>query len=234
MTEHWEYGAAAGEAGAGEAGDAGSAAGRGFPWPPSEHDSILASFAETWKRSTFEPGTFFDRVPRTRGTGAAVLYYLVLVLVVAGASLFWDSLALFGAPLDDATFGMGMESISPIVSFLLTPGILLVMLFLSAAITHGILSLFDGARHGFGTTVRVFCYAYSPGLFGVVPLLGGLVGSIWMVVLLIIGLREAHETDGWKSAVAVLLPFFLLLGLVTVALLMVAAAGAALLGTGLG
>lgn len=234
MTESWEYGAAAGEVDAGDANNGEGGSRRGFPWPPSEDEPILGSFAETWKRSTFEPGTFFDRVPRTGGTGAAIVYYLVLVVVVAGASLFWDSLALFGAPLDETALDMGMDSISPIVSFLLTPGILLVMLFVSAAITHGILSLFNGGRHGFGTTVRVFCYAYSPGLFGVVPLLGGLVGSVWMVVLLIIGLREAHETETWKSAVSVLLPFLLLLGLLTVAILMVAAAGAALLGGGVG
>lgn len=232
MTEHWEYGAEAGaaETGAAAAGDAG--AGTRFPWPPSEDESALGSFGATWKGATFKPRAFFGRIPREAGTGAALLYYLALVLIVAGASLFWDSLALFSAPLDDA-LGMGMEPVSPIVSFLLTPAILLVMLFISAAITHGLLSLFDGGRHGFGTTIRVFCYAYSPGLFGVIPLLGGLVGSVWMVVLLIIGLREAHETDGWKAAVAVLLPFILLLGLVTLAFIMVAAAGAALLG-GLG
>lgn len=229
MTESWEYGAAP------DGGDVGEAeAGRGFPWPPAENESILGSFAETWKRATFAPGTFFDRVPRTDGTGAALLYYMALVLVVAGASLFWDSLGMFRAPLDDTTLGTELTPLSPVVGFLLTPAILLFMLFVSAAITHGILSLVNGGRHGFGTTLRVFCYAYSPGLFGIVPILGGIVGSAWMVVLLIIGLRDAHATEGWKPAVAVLLPFLLLLALMTLAILMVAAAGAALLGGGLG
>jgi hypothetical protein len=54
------------------------------------------------------------------------------------------------------------------------------------------LLILRGATHGIGTTVRVFCYAYSPMIFGVVPVLGGLVGGIWMLVIAIIGLGAAH------------------------------------------
>lgn len=222
MSDTWEYGATEPETETTVA----------FPWPPPEDGSITTAFGETWKKATFDPASFFSRVPRTHGTGAAVLYYLVIVLIVAGAALFWDSLALFGGGLEETALAGGMDpgSISPIVGFLFTPVILLVMLVVSAGITHALLALFDGARHGFGTTVRVFCYAYSPGVFGVIPLFGGLVGSVWMVVLLIIGLRHAHETEGWKTAVAVLLPVALLVGFMVLALMMVMATGAALLG----
>jgi hypothetical protein len=220
MSEPWDFGDAA------EHSDA------AFPWPPGEGDPLLGRFGETWRSATFDPTSFFRRVPRQRGSGAAVLYYLVIVLLVACATLFWDSLAFFSGGRGELAAELGIQPVNPIVGFLLTPAVLLVMLFVAAAVTHMILSLFDGVQHGFGTTVRVFAYAYSPGLFGVVPWVGGLVGSIWMIVLLIIGLREAHETDGWKTAVAVLLPFFLLMGLMILAFMMVMAAGAALMGTG--
>ncbi|NIP81513.1 MAG: hypothetical protein GWM90_20780, partial [Gemmatimonadetes bacterium] len=72
---------------------------------------------------------------------------------------------------------LGVEVASPIVSFLLAPAILMGMLVVSAALVHMVLSLFDGTRHGFGTTIRVFCYAYSPAIFGVIPWIGGLVGT---------------------------------------------------------
>lgn len=234
MSERWEYGdVAAGEANeaAGEATGERARVER-FPWPPPEDGSALGAFGETWKSATFEPTRFFRRLPREGGTGAALLYYLVLVVVVAGASLFWESLSLFTRGMEDSPLAaeMGLEAMSPLVVFLLTPVLLMGMLFVSAAITHGLLSLFDGGRHGFGTTVRAFCYAYSPGLFGIVPLLGGLVGSVWMIVLLIIGLREAHEADGWKPAVAVLLPFVLFLGLLVLAFVVMLAAGAAIMG----
>lgn len=199
-----------------------------FPWPPGEGDPVVARFGETWRSATFDPTAFFRRIPRSHGTGAAVLYYLVLGVLVAGVTLFWDSLALASGP-DGFAAELGLEPVNPVVGFFLTPGALLVALFVSAAASHMILSLFDGVRHGFGTTIRVFAYAYSPGLFGVVPWLGGLVGSIWMVVLLVIGLREAQEVDGWKAAVAVLLPLALLLALLAVAVMAAVFAGEALL-----
>lgn len=221
MTEIWEYGDAADEERA-----------ERFPWPPGEEDPVLARFGETWRSATFDPARFFARVPRDGGTGAALLYYLALGVLVAGATLFWDALSLYTGTLSQSGLAaqMGLEAVSPVVRFLFAPVALLVTLFVGAAITHMILSLFDGTPHGFGTTIRVFAYAYSPGLFGVVPLIGGIVGSLWMLALLIIGLREAQDTAGWKAAVAVLLPFVLLVALFIVALLTLAAAGAAIMG----
>lgn len=167
------------------------------------------AFGATWKSATFDPGRFFADTPRDDGLGAAVVYYLVIGILLAGASLFWDSMAMFAGGLgqDPLAAELGIQSVSPLVRFLLAPAVLLFALFAGAGIVHVLLLIFDGADHGFGTTVRVFCYAYSPAIFGVVPILGTVVGSIWSVVLAIIGLREAHEAAAWKPAVAVLVPF---------------------------
>lgn len=240
MSEIWEYGGEAGGAsdepserqvGDRPTGTAPPDGGERFPWPPPEDGSILASLAETWKSATFDPGRFFARIPREGGTGAAILYYLGIGLLVAGASLFWDVLGQVATAGTRGTLAteLGLGSVQPVTAFLLSPIVLMVALFLSAAVVHGLLALFDGARHSFGTTVRVFCYAYSPMIFGVIPLLGALVGTAWMLVLTIIGLREAHQTDGWKPVVAVLLPFVLMLGLGLMLVLAIMAAGAALL-----
>lgn len=203
----------------------------GFPWPPAEDESPLTAFGETWKSSTFDPARFFRRVPTEGGTGAALLYYLALVLVLAGVTLFWDSLALFTIPLEESGLAeeMGLGSLSPLVRFLLAPVRLLAVLLLSATVIHGLLRLFDGARHGFGTTLRVCCYAYSPGLFGVIPVIGGVVGAVWMLVLLIIGLREAQEAEAWKPVLALLIIFVLLLGVLMAGGIFLLLAGAAIL-----
>jgi hypothetical protein len=180
-----------------------------FPWPPHEGAPILAAFGATWKGATFDPGRFFRSTPRERGTGAAILYYLAIGFLVAGATLFWDSIpSLTGGDMVEQswTSELGYGAFSPLVRFLLAPMFLLGGLFLSAGVVHVLLLMFGGATHGFGTTVRVFCYANSPTIFGIVPLVGTLVGAIWSLVVSIIGLREAHETDGWKAVLAVLIP----------------------------
>lgn len=198
MTETWEY-----------AEDDGPIPDRGFPWPPPEDGPILPAFGATWKGATFDPGAFFAETPREGGTGAAIVYYLAVGMLVAGAALFWDSMAFFGTSAAGSSMAaeLGMQPLSPLVRFLLAPALLMAALGISAGVVHVLLLIFDGASHGFGTTVRVFSYAYSPAIFGVVPIVGPLVGSVWAVVLAIIGLREAHETPAWKPVVAVLVPF---------------------------
>jgi hypothetical protein len=217
MSETWEYGEAAPT--------------DTFPWPPPEDGAVLAAFGQTWKSATFDPGTFFRLVPRDRGTGAAVLFYLALGILVAGATLFWNTMAWFTDGTDGTGLAsqLGMDALNPVVSFLLAPLILIFSLFLSAGVVHLLLKLFDGAQHGFGTTLRVLCYAYSPMIFGIIPVLGSIVGGVWMLVLLIIGLREAHEADGWKAVLAVLLPFVLAMGFLLFLIFVVLATGAALL-----
>jgi hypothetical protein len=76
----------------------------------------------------------------------------------------------------------------------------------------------------------VFCYAYSPMIFGVVPVVGGFVGGIWMLVIAIIGLGAAHDVPMWKPVLAVLLPFLALMGLILMVFVAAIAAGAAILG----
>lgn len=203
----------------------------GFPWPPEREGSVLTALGETWKSATFDPSSFFRRMPSRQSAGPAILYYLVLGILVAGVSLFWDMTGVFTRPAGDEAVAaeLGIGTIEPVIGFLLSPLLLLFGLVLSAGVSHLLLLVFGAARNGFGVTLRVFCYAYSPMVFGVVPLLGAVIGTIWMIVLSIIGLREAHETDGWKAAMAVLLPFVLLVGLVVLAALFFAATVAAIL-----
>lgn len=213
MTENWRYDEVAGT--------------RAFPWAPPEDGSVLGSFGETWKSASLEPGEFFARIPRDGGTGAAVVYYLIIGVLVAGANLFWQSLGGGGAGEGNlAQLGMG-EGIHPVVNFLLSPAFLLFGLVLAGGVTHMMLLLVGGGTHGFGTTLRVFCYAYSPQLLGVIPVAGSIIGTIWMLVVAIIGLRSAHETPTWKPVLAVMLPFLALMGMAAVAFMMLAA-GAAL------
>jgi hypothetical protein len=198
-----------------------------FPWPPPEDGPVLGTFGATWRSATFEPGRFFAGLPRQGGTGAAILYYLIIGILVAGASLFWNMLRPALGAGQDMVIADGPE-ISPVLGFLFSPIILLLGLILSASVTHVMLLLLRGATHGFDTTLRVFCYAYSPMLFGVVPVLGNIVGAIWMLVVAVLGLAAAHATPPWKPALALALPFLVLMGIILMALMAILATGAAL------
>lgn len=200
-----------------------------FPWPPPEGGALMAALVDTWRSATLAPAEFFRRIPREGGTGAALLYYLVIGVLVAGASLFWDMvLGQAGMP-QERVAGEGAVG-QPVVMFLLAPVILVIAVGLAAGVTHLMLLLLRGAGKRVDTTIRVFCYAYSPMIFGVVPVVGTVVGTVWMLGLGIIGLREAHGTTTWRAGMAVMLPFLLLVGTAVLAFMALVAAGATLRG----
>lgn len=183
-----------------------------LPWPPRPGTSAIAAFFRTWTDCMFRPGEFFSRVPESGEAGAAVLYYALIGMIAAVVELFWHLLFAFAAGVFAyvtriyEVFGLTVNAYSPIIGFFFTPALLALMLAVVFAVVHAGLWIFGGARRGAGTTLRVLCYAYSARLFGIIPFIGGLVGTIWMFVLAIVGLSKAHRTDGWRAALAVILP----------------------------
>lgn len=178
-----------------------------FPWPPPEGAGALGALAETWTDAVFTPTRFFRRLPRQAALAPPLAFFLVIGVVAEGIRLFWRSVfALAGVPGILALDESGVGAWEPVVQFLLSPFWLLAGIFLVAGVVHLFLKVLGGARQGFRTTLAVACFAEAPQLFVVVPFLGGLLGGVWVIVLAVIGLREAHGTDGWRAALAVLLP----------------------------
>ena len=192
-----------------------------FPWPPREDESVLTALATTWQESVFHPTDFFRRMPREFDFGWVLGYYLIVGVVAAGIGLFWGM--VLGPSLMERLWpDNALQPANPIVDFLLSPLFMLMGLFIGAAVIHLFLLVLRGAGHGFGTTLRVFCFSAGPFLFEVIPFLGSPIGGIWSLVMTVIGLREAHETSTGKAVAAVLIPMFFMLLLAV--LLFIAAA----------
>jgi hypothetical protein len=161
-------------------------------------------------------------MPERGGLGAAVIYYLIIGIITAGAMLFFD-LTIGPLDLDDdgvlGQLGVTGGDTQPLVDFLLSPIMLLFSLFVSAGVTHLMLLLFAGIQRPYSTTARVFAYAYSPQLLGIIPYLGSVIGFFWMVVVAIIGLSAAHRITTGRAALAVLLPLIVAAVFIGMALL---------------
>jgi hypothetical protein len=95
------------------------------------------------------------------------------------------------------------------LGLVITPLIALIVLFVWSAIVHLMLTLLGGANSGFATTLRVMCYAQTTQLAVVLPGIGGLIGFVWRLILEVVGLAQAHKTEGWKAALAIVLPLLL-------------------------
>ena len=200
--------------------DAGGAV---FPWPPRAGESLIDAWGRTWSGAALRPQRFFASMPRDGSPGPAILYYLSIGIPVAGVQLFWSMLR--GGSDDAAATGLGLGEWAPLLDFLFSPLLLMLSLVLSAGVVHLMLKLFGAAAGDFWLTTRVFAFAYSPQILGVIPVAGTIAGFIWMVVVAIIGVREAHRTTTGRAAAAILLPLSVAFAFVLAAELIVRAGG---------
>ena len=192
-----------GEVRSGESSDADS-----FPWPPRHDRGFIASFAATWRESTFQPQRFYRAMPAD-GLWPAALYYLLIGIIAEGARLFWGNIfAMLGVSGYFAAFGNGEvpTAAERLANFLFSPIWLLAALFLASAVIHLMVLMLVPDRRPFTATARVLAFSYSPLLFTVVPFVGSAVGGIWSVVLAVIGVREVHRTTTGRAIAAILLP----------------------------
>ncbi|MGH7459212.1 MAG: YIP1 family protein [Longimicrobiaceae bacterium] len=193
-------------------------------------DDPLGSLWETWRDSTFRPSRFFAQLPPRNGYLAPVGYLLIVSVIGALFTLFWQVLfASAGVAFLTGGLGRGENPfLDALLSFFLTPFAVLLLLFVWGAIVHLLLKVASGAQGGFQATIRAVCYSAGPSLFAIIPVLGGLAGVVWSIVLEIIGLRQVHRTSSGKAAFAVLLPLFGCLTLVVTGVVLAVVLGVAL------
>jgi hypothetical protein len=166
------------------------------------------------------PSSAFAQMSLTVDLIRPLAYFVACALAAACVSQLWGFL-LYDRMLDivRAMMGPQFEKIQPfmnrpgglqlVVALVITPLIVLVVLFIWSGIVHLTLTLLGGANRGFSATLRVMCYAQTSQIAVIVPIVGGVISFVWRLVLEIIGLSQAHKTDPWKAALAVFLPLLL-------------------------
>jgi hypothetical protein len=95
--------------------------------------------------------------------------------------------------------------IAAVIGFSVAGGMLLI--FVGGAWMHLWVHIFGGRRgHGYSQTLKAIIYGATPMyVAGWVPFIGGVIGSIWAIVLIIIGLRELHGMTTGRAMGAALL-----------------------------
>jgi hypothetical protein len=191
----------------------------GPAWERRKELGLVQALTQTWKEVLFNPNVSFLRMKTSGGYAAPFLFNLTMMVIYAFFATIYQMLlsgvfaaAAAGAAHNGSSSLNGLSfGLPPLVNF----GVMVVLVplfvgftFVNAGITHLCLALFKGTSRNYEATYRVICYSYSAWIFAVVPCAGGLVSSVWGVVSTIIGLSKVHRTEGWRSAVAVLLPVF--------------------------
>jgi hypothetical protein len=197
----------------------GPPAGYGPPGLPWDREKTGNSLVATAKGLITAPGAAYAEMREKGDYGSPILFAVIVGTLCNVIAQIW-SLA-FGAvwlgflPADARSqIGPMMETniAATIFSIILAPVVVLIGLFLLAAIYHLFLLIVGGTKEstaGFEGTVRALGYGHVSYLAYVIPVIGPLIGFLWSLVLASIGLSRVHHTSGGKAAAAVLLPWLL-------------------------
>ena len=190
----------------------------GLPWEAP--NAGLGSIVPTAVRFISSPIEAFTKMSLTVDLVRPIAYFVTLALVSACISQLWGFI-LFDTfvGIIRSLAGAQFEKIAPMLhkpgaiqltlGLVITPLVALIVLFIWTALVHLMLTLMGGANRGFATTLRVMCYAQTTQLAVVLPGLGGFIAFVWRLILEVVGLSQAHKTEGWKAALAVVLPLLL-------------------------
>jgi len=176
------------------------------PWEDGGTLGWPQAFVQTINNGLFSTKSFFAGLPSHGGYQKPLIFGVILGSIGIMFSQVWS-----------VVFGMGLSGTSggkviALTMIVFSPLVAALGLALAALLIHVCLLLVaEGAHKGFEATFRVFCYSSSAQLCNFVPILGSIACAIWATYLVIIGLREVHGVTTGKAALAVFLPYIVLL-----------------------
>jgi hypothetical protein len=183
------------------------------PWEERERYGSLNALVLTIRLVLLSPGRMFGQMPVGLGLVQPLLFAVALALIGALFDWMWSLTvgenlrAILPANLDRLLGGRYVTA----AHFLLSPVVVVLLVFLRAAVFHGMLLLVGGNRLGFEATFRVVAYTRATRLLSILPICGVALGMIWELAVTIIGLARIHGCAEWKAIVAVLAPALLAL-----------------------
>lgn len=160
---------------------------------------IMVNPVEHFRQAAADPVSF------------VIIYYLVLLAVFA---------ALFTLAFSSSGLGRYVVYSTQFMVIIITMLVqMIVSLFIGTVWLH-IWTYVAGGRQDIGTTLKVVAYAMTPMLLlGWFMPVGAIAGSVWYIVLQVLGIRELQQLTTGRAILAVSLSIVAMVVLVVVALL---------------
>lgn len=181
-------------------------------WEDIERLGFLQALFLTIKQSLLDSTKFFSVLPRRGGLLNPLLYALI-VETAGNMAGYLSGMAVENPFFPQAKLTGGLMII---IGVLIPIGVVL-WLFLWSVLLHVSLLLIGGAKEDFEASFRVVSYTSAADLFNIVPIIGWLVALVWKLYLLVVGVREVHQTGTGRAFAAVILPLLFCCGILGIA-----------------
>ena len=176
------------------------------------------ALVETVRLLLSQPRRTFERVPVHGDVLRPVLFALALGWFGLVLGALWEmTVGDAMRKMMPATPGNPYAGLGPPRAFFLAliplgPIFVAVGLIINAALVHVGLLLVGGARNGFVATLRAISYSYAPNVGYVLPLCGGFLVSVGLIILMVIGLSTLHRITIGKAIIGLLIPLVVCCG----------------------
>lgn len=188
------------------------------PWDAApEPDGWIPAFYHTCMRVMFGAHNFYDHVRADTPQVRPLIFYLIISVIQVIIERVWSGIFLSlmsPSAATDPELEKMLILLSPQLSLpmtiLLKTGVSVVQLYVLTAMMHFTYGFITGKRPEFSLVFQVAAYAAAPSLLCVVPLLGSIVGFIWMVACVLVGCRTVLNLT-WPQAFMGFAPVVLLL-----------------------
>jgi hypothetical protein len=182
------------------------------PWEKRAEIGLKEGIFQTAKQVTFSPRAFFRHTAAEGGVREPLAFGILFGSIGLMLELFWQFLTGEGSlsSIQIEFMGDWGTSLVFLAATILCPLAATVVICMWSLIVHLLLAVVGGAKNGFEATFRTVCYSQVTQFWVLIPYVGGLVATLWLVVVQLIGIREIHEV----SYIRVLIAFFVPVALV--------------------
>ena len=188
------------------------------PWDEApEPDGWIPAFYHTCMRVMFGAHNFYEHVRADAPQVRPLVFYLIISVIQVIIERVWSGIFLSlmsPSAASDPELEKMLILLSPQLSLpmtiLLKTGVSVVQLYVLTALMHFTYGFITGKRPEFSLVFQVAAYAAAPSLLCIVPLLGSIVGFIWMVACVLVGCRTVLNLT-WPQAFMGFAPVVLLL-----------------------
>lgn len=164
------------------------------------------AFTDTVKESLLNPTEFYSKLPSLGGFKEPLIYGIICIGSVSILNQIWSML------LGKGSGGFGGALLSLLLAMVVAPITAALIMIIGSGVIHLCLTLLGGASENYEATFRVVAYSQGTALLGIVPVLGAMVGAIWNICIVTVGLREVHGAGTGQAIAAILLPGVLCCG----------------------
>lgn len=180
------------------------------PWEHPERYGIVGSLFQTIIRVMFRAPEFFSTIHSQSSALRPATFYALLGLFQTLCLQIWlstfDNIEVL---VNSPDMAEQISQFSTPMTIIMTPFISVFELLLFSAFLYLAIRITNPDQADYNLLLRVIAYAYAPSILSIIPYIGPLIGLIWFIVNIFVGVKFALRLT-WQRTILALSPIFLL------------------------